>query len=155
MSPQQCPRWLVLLLPLALPGGGFASGATEIYRWVDAQGITQLSQTPPVSGTYEILALPSLPAADPSAGARLQQEVDRVEAWQRERLRRQESARAALELKAERERRCQIAKKNLATLDNLGARPLQMPDGTTARPSTEVLKGLSEQARAEHRASCD
>ncbi len=155
MSLGRRPRGLVLSLALALLGQCAGAGAAEVYRWVDEQGITHLSQTPPPSGGYQTLDLPPAPATDPGAGARVQRQADQVDEWQRERALRQERERADLELKAERQRRCQAARQNLTTLDNLGARGLKQPDGTSVRPSPEEAQRLRDQARAAQAQSCD
>ena len=36
---------------------GAAPATTTVYRWKDAQGVTQLSSTPPPSGPYETVTL--------------------------------------------------------------------------------------------------
>lgn len=151
MSEARGPRLLPLLLLLGCSG----THATEVYRWVDPEGVTHLSQTPPPSGSYQTLSLPSASAPDPDAESRVQQAVEQLEAGQRERSRRQAQERATLQRQSERERRCQAASQNLATLDNLGARGLRLPDGSIQRPTPEELARLRDQARTEQAQSCD
>ena len=51
---------LLLSLPLA---------AQQVYKWKDANGVTQYGATPPPKGSYEARAVDDRPAAEPQAKA--------------------------------------------------------------------------------------
>ncbi len=58
-----------LLLATLLFGCIGASSAAPIYKWVDAQGVTHFTATPPVSGQASIVPAAKQPPAAPAASA--------------------------------------------------------------------------------------
>lgn len=101
---------LVLLL-----GSPLAHG--EIYRWIDDQGVTHFSQTPPPRGDYQQVQPPPPPAQDPRQA---QQEIDAInkdvadrEKAQQKQLAAQQRRQAALK---QQEQRCTQARQRLTAL---------------------------------------
>ncbi len=140
------PLALTIALTLGLTIGPAGDLCAEMYRWVDPDGVTVYSQHPPPDAP----ATPIRPDAAPSP-TETQRAVDRVNAINTEDFdRREDAARQAEETAKEQEvvaaRRanCEIARKNLETIDTLGARRVRMPDGE--------YRFLSESEREEHRA---
>ena len=89
----------------------------KTYKWVDENGVTQYSSTPPPTGDFEALKGPSKPAIDP---AKAQGEMDkRLEAFDKrkeeaENAKKESDAAAA---KASQDKKnCALAKKNLNLL---------------------------------------
>lgn len=60
-----------LLCVLVLLGAGGRAGAQEIYKWVDAQGVTQYSTTPPPPGVAaKVVRVAPAPPAEVASQAR-------------------------------------------------------------------------------------
>jgi len=101
----------LMLLAAPLPGH------SQIYRWVDADGITHFSQTPPPSGQYRHMQAPPPPAEDPrkaqakidSINRHIQDQLD-AEHKQAQQDRHQQRA------QAQRATICRQAKKRLTAL---------------------------------------
>ncbi len=140
---------------LVLLAGPTATIGAEVYRWVDEQGVTQLSETPPLGRAYDKVGIPTSSAPEPDAEARTQRIREQTDDWLLQNQERQEKRRVQAAQGAERRQNCQNARQNLATLENLGARRLKMPDGTYTRPSEKDLDTLKQQARQEVGQFCD
>lgn len=89
----------------------------RVYRWVDANGLTHFSQTPPPSGRYEQMQPPPPPAEDPrKARERInklnQHFQDQLKAEQQQ-TRKTHKAKQAKKRQAQ---RCQQAKQRLTAL---------------------------------------
>lgn len=121
--------------------------SAEVYRWVDEQGVTQFSQTPPRSQTYDTVKVPSQPQPDPAAEEKLKRDAERAGEWQRSRKAKQEKQRAESEQEEQRRKNCETARSNLDTLENLGTRMLQMPDGQYVRPTEEDVEKRKQEAQ--------
>jgi hypothetical protein len=120
--------------------------AAKMYRWVDADGVTVYSQQPPPDAAATRIA----PDAAPSE-AETQRAIERVNRINNERFdRRDDAARQAEETarqeqeQSTRRANCDAARKNLQTIDTLGARRVRTPDGE--------YRFLSDSERAKHRA---
>jgi hypothetical protein len=145
---------LALGIPLVTLWLSAASHA-GLYRWVDENGITQYSQTPPPDGQADRLKPPPPPAEDPQAARRrldqqLQQVDDRLE--DRE-LAAQEKQRQDQERRA-RESNCQAARANLETLGGPTNRVMLMPDGSYKRLTEEERQKLMDEARQQISENC-
>jgi type IV secretory pathway VirB10-like protein len=110
------------------------SVSAEIYKWVDENGQTHFSQTPPDSGIAEKVDVPPPPPIDPEQA---QTEVDTLieqqqEAEKAEQLAQQEREKAAEE-QAIREENCRIARSNLTTYQNNPGRRVVDADGNVTR----------------------
>jgi hypothetical protein len=131
---------LLLGLSLMIAGTHTMAGTSgKIYKWVDQNGETQYTQTPPPAGmqAIEIRNAPQ-PADDPAAErARLQQETEALDERLKEHQER--AARAEVSAKNEQIRRknCINAKKNLSELHEGGNKRYLMPDGEVMRLTEE------------------
>jgi len=89
----------------------------KTYKWVDENGVTQYTATPPPSGDFKTIKPPSKPAVDP---AKAQGEFDkRLEAFNKrkeETDKSQKQADEAAAKTAEAKKNCEQAKKNLNLL---------------------------------------
>jgi hypothetical protein len=89
----------------------------RLYKWVDENGVTQYTQTPPPKGDFSSVKPPPKPAVDPQQA---QSEMEkRLEAFQQ---RRDDSAKSKAEAdkqaaeRAEKTKKCEKARKNLTFL---------------------------------------
>jgi hypothetical protein len=103
----------------------------DMYRWVDEHCRTVYSQSPPPSGNAVKLKPPQPPPPDEVKAAEEREHsiVNRAFKAQEDRTRagRDEAKQdAAAE---QRTKNCAAARQNLETLQNLGARPVRMPNG--------------------------
>lgn len=103
---------------------------SDVYRWVDEQGVTHFSDAPPAKGQSEKISVP-VSTPDPEAEMRLNQMIRLQEQARQERLNKaQEQERQAAE-KAARDEACRKAREQLQTLEAGPARMLiTEPDGT-------------------------
>ena len=118
-----------------------AQGA--FYKWVDANGVTQYTQSPPPSGQYQEMHSSALPASDPAS------ELQREETTAKD----QNAPDTAAENPAQddqkqaaqqaaREQNCQLARQRLAQLETHGRIRYQADDG-----SIQVMSEEEKQAK--------
>ncbi|SDT87144.1 DUF4124 domain-containing protein [Halopseudomonas salegens] len=105
-------RTLLIAATLCL----FSAGAlaTEMYRWVNDDGVAQFGQNPPTDRAYERVQQRTAPPP----GGQLRQPEVRPDADERQRQREQsaEDRRAADERKAKKEEECRELEQRLQTL---------------------------------------
>jgi len=104
-------RWMILAATLALAVGSAAAQAAQIYKWVDAQGVTHFDAQPPVGQSSQELETPKAVTPPPTAPARTDasQEQQTVDAKVRKQVAAQE---------AKRKEYCETQRTNLALLQN-------------------------------------
>lgn len=89
----------------------------KTYKWVDENGVTQYTATPPPTGDFKAIKAPSKPAVDP---AKAQSELEkRLEAFTKRKddtNKAQKEADDAATKTAESKKNCEQAKKNLNLL---------------------------------------
>jgi hypothetical protein len=155
--------WLALFTAASRPV------QAEIYRYVDDDGVTVYSQSPPpvalgsgaesgsASGAAITITLDPGPSSAEAAAAheRLRQQMERD-------LDRRETQRRSAEETAERKAHansranaCAAARGNLQTLQTLGTKRLKLPDGSSIRPSAEQRAQRMDEARQQIRELCD
>lgn len=116
------PKKLLVFLTLIV---AVATAGATIYKWVDEQGVTHYTATPPPRQKAKEIPIPtSPPAASPDAGqpaAKSWQEEERefqkrrVEREEAEKKQKEQEAKAQQEAIA-RKQRCILARQNLHTL---------------------------------------
>ncbi len=115
----------------------------RMYKWVDSEGVTQYSQSPPVSGTAKEIAPPPLPSAtrkmQKSTTANADSNVKNADKSATKE--KDASASDIAESEKIRKNNCSIAKSNLDLYTNLGKKLLKTPDG--------LYKRLTEDERQE------
>jgi phage protein D len=130
-----------------------------MYRWVDENGVTVYSQTPPPAADAVKLKATPPPRAEDAEAARKRLEQQRERVF--------DEGEARKEAKAEQEKRakeaqtrhtiaanCEAAKKNLETLQNLGNRMVHTPDGRYLRLSEDEVRTQIEKARRQVKEFC-
>lgn len=146
------PRYAAALLAAALV---LPAAQATMYRWVDENGITVYSQTPPEGDSVRIEKQAGPSAAEQEAArTRLEDQIkassEAAEAAQT--TAREEAA------KAEQEKRrgtnCEIARRNLQTLQDLGPRMLRTPEGEYIRPSEQDVAERTAKANAQIEEFC-
>lgn len=138
-----------LSVPLLAAGLLLASvGLAQPYRYVDENGETVYSQTPPPGGdAVRVPVLPGPPEAEiEAARTRLQQQLEaEVDAEAAAAKAAEEAGKASAEADLRR-KNCAAARQNLETVRNLGTRRLPGADGTLAPVSDEERARLTQQA---------
>lgn len=119
-----------------------------MYKWVDENGVTQFSQTPPRDQPAERLRPPPPPAEDPAAAReRLQKQIDGFDNRRlMEEVGAEEQAKQDADA-AERNKRCEAARRNLETLQLGGGRRIRDESGAVIRPTDEWREQRMEEAR--------
>ena len=145
-----CALTAALVIGLASP-----QADARIYKWVDENGVTQYTQTPPPKGEAEEIAPAPAPRGNPEETRRDLQ--DRLEAFNK---RREEQARAERESAEESAAREQLAADCEKITDNLkilksNPRLLeQQPDGTRTRLSEEQRQERIQRFTEEFAENC-
>jgi hypothetical protein len=127
----------------------------DAYRWVDANGVTVYSQTPPADSTAEKITPPPPPAEDPDEVQRqLDAEMQQLEDY------REDKALAADEGKKQAEKRrimddnCSRAKANLENLTVVRQRLARQPDGSYVPIDENERQARMAQARHDIDKNC-
>ncbi len=141
-----------LLLSQALASG---VAATEVYKWVDEQGITHYSQHPPAANQAQRLKMPPSPPASPEKtreelGSRLRELEKAREQKSRDAKRREAEALQA----AQRKHNCQAAKNNLTQLQSSPRKRVRDRDGNFVRLTEEQRQGKILEAQKQVRDHC-
>lgn len=130
--------------------------AGKMYRWVDENGVTQYTQTPPPKGEVTEMKPPPPPAVDPAEAQRqLDAQRQKLEDLREDRsLAKQETS----EGKAEREaksKNCQSARNNLKRLQENPRGRWMQKDGTQARYTDEERQAKIKEAQEQIKEFCD
>lgn len=141
LLPAPAPAYTAAMKPIAfvllcsLPLAPALSA--EVYKWVDANGVTHYTQDPPERGTQFQRITPQLPPPTPAPG------IDSLRRSQRDADSRDAEANktreAGLKLKAETLERCAKARERMSFLQEKTARRLFRtgPDGEQVRYTQE------------------
>lgn len=120
-----------------------------MYRWVDQNGATVYSQSPPPSG--EATAIPQQPAPRPAdveaARKRLQQQLEKEFDAQQAASDRAAKHAAEQEARKRDDETCAAARRNLETITRLGSRRVVTPEGDEVYLSDERRRELTDEAR--------
>jgi len=97
-----------------------AAAQSTVYKWVDADGKVQYSQTPPQDVSHEKV---HLPVSEPATGGsstleRLQKQLDQIDQERAEQAQQQQQAREARNQEELRSRNCKQARANLQALQS-------------------------------------
>ncbi|MCP3870647.1 MAG: DUF4124 domain-containing protein [Gammaproteobacteria bacterium] len=130
----------------------------EVYRWVNEQGVTVYSQTPPAEPreTEKITPPPAPPGTQDETWSDLNRQWQAMQ--DREDTRKDTESDLSKQRKREESRatNCQAARNNLEGLDQ-GIRRIRVeePDGTVRRLTREEQQSRMEEARKMIRENCD
>lgn len=119
---------------ISLSGAMFAGPVTsaELYKWVDENGVTQYSQSPPV-GKAEVQTMNvKVTPADPAAAETLKARVESLDKIRDTRAEDQQLNRQVEEAKAVNEENCRRARARLAAYSVPNAL-IEQVDGSRAR----------------------
>lgn len=148
-------RFLAATFMLACVCSGGTNAA--MYRWVDENGVTVYSQTPPPSAPAVRIQKQPGPSPEDEAAARqrLQQQVEQsFDA--KEDQKQAETERSAEEgERGQRAEACAAARQNLQTMENLGRRFLRTADGELTRPSEDEVAMRIRTAQEQIEEYCD
>jgi len=147
------------LLVLTLMSGmiGFSTiQAGNAYRWVDENGVTHYTQTPPPDKSATRIPPPPPPSSD---GQKAWDQLDRR--WQENEIRndaRQKQEQKAAEeadVQAAREKNCQAARNNLEILQSTPRKLIRTPDGEYHRIDPAVRQEQIEKAEKMVQENCN
>lgn len=138
---------LLILLPLI----GSSVASATMYRWVNEEGVTVYSQTPPPAEieTQEIAPPPPPPTAPEPADAGSEPATFEPATA---------PAGTAAEQRKEAEERtrrnCENSKKNLAILQSRDTRTVTLPDGTSQTLNADAREEMIRKAEAQVQEFC-
>ncbi|TDV61935.1 DUF4124 domain-containing protein [Pseudomonas sp. LP_7_YM] len=104
-------RWMILAATLTLASGSATAQAAQIYKWVDAQGVTHFDAQPPAGQPAQELDTQKPVAPPPSAHSRPESAQEQLDVDAK--VRRQVAAQ-----EAKRKDYCATQRTNLAQLQN-------------------------------------
>jgi len=149
---------LTTLLSLLCIISSFALTETALaktYKWVDENGVTQYTATPPPTGDFKTIKPPSKPAVDP---VKAQGEFDkRLEAFNK---RKEETDKAKAEADeqaakaAEAKKNCEQAKKNLNLLQTKVRVRYKEEDGSVRYLTDEEREANMKRAQGAIKSYC-
>lgn len=114
------------------------SASAEIFKWVDENGQTHYSQSPPESGEAETIDVPPPPPIAPeSDNNEVDALIEKQQADEQAELEAQEKAEQEAEREAQLATNCQVATDNLRGYQNNPGRRVIDEDGNAARLSEE------------------
>lgn len=155
MNRNSLPR---IIIPVVLSISGVTGLEAEVYRWVDENGVTIYSQTPPPGQVEaETIAPPPPPPTEPdetwkNLNRQWQEMQDREDA----RKEQKEEAAKEQERQEVRARNCKAARQNLKGLTAGHFRMrIQEPDGGYRMMPAEERQAKIEKAREMIRKYCD
>jgi Skp family chaperone for outer membrane proteins len=131
--------------------------AETSYRWVDENGGTVYSQSPPPQGEATIINhryQRETSAGKPTGRARLNALRQQLEDRQEDRLLQKQTRQQADQQKTLKQQRCQSARHNLATLQSLGGRRLRTADGQYLRLTEEERQARIATAQQQINENC-
>ena len=112
------------------------------YRWVDENGVTVYSQSPPPSGDAVTLKKPPPASQKAADAARENLRLEREKAFDEEEDRKAAEAEKAKQAEEEAQgaANCAAARDNLEKFQNLGPRMIRTPDGRVLRLSEDEVQ---------------
>jgi hypothetical protein len=144
--------------------GAFALSAAALalpassghYRWVDADGTTVNSQTPPPTGEAQKVRTDKGPSAAEieQSRTRLQSTLDADAKRQEDTAKARETAAKGADEAAKKAAACEAARANLNSIRQHGEGPYRYPDGKTVLLSKEQQAAEIAKAQAQIEAHC-
>jgi hypothetical protein len=127
----------------------------QVYRWVDEDGTTVYSQTPPLYGQSTTIKTPAPPAADAAAAQRqIKEQTQQVDDYLEDRELAREKKAQEKQAKQTRQKSCDIAQSNLQALSGSGRRLIREPDGSYVRLPEEQRQARMQKAREQVKKYC-
>ena len=128
-----------------------------MYRWVDENGVTVYSQTPPPSGDVVRLKKQPAPSTDATEAARERHQRQRERVFDELEGRKDAEAEKSQQVAEAQYRKtnCAAARKNLEAFKNLGPRMIQTPDGKFLRLSEDEVEAQIAKAQDQVKTYCE
>ncbi|WP_428603431.1 DUF4124 domain-containing protein [Sedimenticola sp.] len=139
-----------LLLPLLLAISCIGVAEARMYRWVDENGTTVYSQSPPPSGKAAEIKVHVAPPAPPKSDATRTPNAD--EAKPEADSPSKEEIAASNKIKSE---NCTAARYNLNLYTNLGKKLVKTPDGLYKRLTEEERQQKIKDSQNQIKEFCD
>ncbi|RLJ16644.1 DUF4124 domain-containing protein [bacterium endosymbiont of Escarpia laminata] len=134
-----------------------AAGA-QTYRWVGEDGVTVYSQTPPPSGSAEVIKHRAAPKSNPTDTEAAKKSLKKMRQDLEDRREDRKLAKQAQDEQqrtaATRLQNCEVGRSNLRNLTALGNRKLRTQDGEYLRLTEEERQTRMEQARKDIEDNC-
>lgn len=130
------------------------SAAADMYKWTDANGITQYGQHPPAGVQAERLRPAPAPATAPAAKS-LQQQVDDMNREIEASDKRKAEAAQKKQRAEIRKTNCANARRNIEFLGYGGNRRIKMPDGSYQTLDEKTRNEQLEKNRKAVKEFCD
>jgi hypothetical protein len=126
-----------------------------MYKWKDANGNVQYGEFPPAGATAEQITPSGAHKSAPQASQSPQERLKALEE-QQQKQGEEEAKQAAESQQAEQKKKnCEIARKNLATLQAGGNRRIRLPDGTVTHLTDEDRQSRIAEAQEQIKSNCD
>jgi len=129
--------------------------AGKMYRWVDENGVTQYTQSPPPSGEASEVKPPPPPAVSPEEAQRkLNAQRQQLEDLREDRSLAKQKTEESKEEQAFNTKNCQAARNNLKRLQENPRGRWMQKDGTQARYSEEERQKKINEAQDQIKEFC-
>ena len=146
-------RTTLLALGLTL---AVTTAQAAMYKWTDANGNVQYGQFPPTGVQAErISSSGTSHKVEPGDSRSPQQRLQELEEQQNKQSEQVAEAQAEQQRAEARRHNCDIARKNLAVLQEGGHHRVRLPDGTVTYLSDEQKQERIAQANQQIKANCD
>jgi type IV secretory pathway VirB10-like protein len=144
---------LLLFTALCLFAASLAAG--KMYRWVDADGVTHYTQSPPPKGEATEIRKPPPPAISPEEAQRqLAERQQRLEDAREDRELAKKKDQETTETQQLQDKNCQAARNNLTRLEGSPRSRWKGEDGEYQRYSEEERQAKIQEAREQIKAFC-
>jgi hypothetical protein len=148
-------RLAVIGVLLLIANASAAADTQGIYKWTDDQGEIHYSQFPPPGLKTEKLNAPPPPAHSPEVlNGEVQEQVDKFEQQNKEKLEGAKDAKQWVEIQKIRRSNCEVAHKNLDNLQRGGNVRYMGPNGKILRLTDEERKKRIDEANKQIEENC-
>lgn len=142
---------LAMTLILAAAGANAA-----MYKWTDQNGNVQYGQFPPTGVEAErISASGTTRKVEPQDSKSPQQRLEELEEQKKQEGEQEAETAATQQLAAQRRNNCELARKNLAVLQEEGHHRVRLPDGTVTYLTDEQRQQRVDQANQQIKDNCN
>ena len=146
--------WIMMVIAGTAGAAALATAQAATYRWVNEQGVTVYSQTPPPSGQATVIPPPPPPATGAPIRPPIEEQLKQIEAQKAERQQRE--AKAADEKKRQTimDANCRNARHNLEVLEGPARRRFAENGGEYQRLTEEERQKRIELAKENIKQFC-
>lgn len=150
-------RFLPLIcVLLAFTSTSRAADKDEVYKWVDDAGEIHYTQVPPPNRDYEVMRRAAVPADDPAKiRSDLKEQVETMDKQQEEKAEGAKDAEQWARIQKLRRKNCEIAKKNLANLQQGGQKAFMTPSGEVVRLTDDERQRRIDETNKQIEENCE